>query len=153
VIPETVSKGITIKPWLKSIEGEAPMFTDLNVFQTAHALAVHAGQRQAIVAQNVANADTPGYRARDIAPFAKMVSNDGASGGMRASRTGHLNGAPKDELIWGITTPTGAMDPNGNSVSVEKEMLKGVEIKRQHDLALAIYKSSLNILRTSLGRA
>jgi len=133
------------------------MFTDLNVFQTAHALAVHAGQRQAIIAQNVANADTPGYRARDIAPFADMLTGEGNTAGMRTSRAGHLNGALVGALVggpsWETTTPTAAAEPNGNTVSLEKEMLKGVEIKRQHDLALAIYKSSLNIIRTSLGRA
>ncbi len=128
------------------------MFTDLNVFRTAYALAVHAGQRQAIVAQNVANADTPGFKARDIADFANVVSPDSSGFGMQASRASHLNGDSRSGLKWETTTPVGAADPNGNSVSIEKEMLKGVEIKRQHDLALAIYKSSLNILRSSLGR-
>jgi len=129
------------------------MFTNLNVFQTAHALAVHAGQRQAIVAQNMANADTPGFKARDIAPFGEIMSVRDTGSGMRASRAHHLNGATGGGLMWETTTPNAATDPNGNSVSVEKEMLKGVEIKRQHDMALAVYKSSLNILRASLGRA
>jgi len=129
------------------------VFNDLNVFQTAHALAVHAGQRQAVVAQNVANADTPGYAVRDIAPFADMLSTRGSDAGMRASRASHLNGVAEGALKWESKTPVAAPDPNGNSVSLETEMLKGVDIKRQHDLALTIYKSSLNILRTSLGRA
>jgi len=128
------------------------MFTDLNVFQTAHALAVHAGQRQATVAQNMANADTPSFKARDIASFGEMVSVDTTGAGMRSSRAQHLNGVTSGGLMWETTTPDAMPDPNGNSVSIEKEMLKGVDIKRQHDMALAIYKSSLNILRTSLGR-
>jgi flagellar basal-body rod protein FlgB len=44
------------------------------------------------------------------------------------------------------------MSPNGNSVSLETEMVKAVEVKRQHDQALAIYKSSMNVLRASIGR-
>ena len=40
----------------------------------------------------------------------------------------------------------------GPTVSIEEEMLKAVEVTRQHDRALAIYKSSLSILRSSLGR-
>lgn len=128
------------------------MFTDLNVFQTAQASAVHAGKRQAIIAQNVANADTPGYKARDLAPFDQLVSGMSTGSGMRASRANHLNGNSTDGLKWETVTPISAADPNGNSVSIEKEMLKSVEIKRQHDRALAIYKSSLNILRTSLER-
>ena len=45
-----------------------------------------------------------------------------------------------------------ATSPNGNSVSLEDEMVKGADIKRQHDLALTIYKTSLGLLRSSIGR-
>jgi len=129
------------------------MFTDLNVFKLAHAMASHAGKRQAIVARNVANADTPGYHARDIKPFADLVSDDGTETGMRASRLGHLNAPAGAGNRWAEFTTNTATDPNGNSVSVELEMVKAVETMRQHERALAIYKSSLNILRTSLGRS
>jgi len=128
------------------------MFTDLNVFHMAHAMAVHAGQRQSVIAQNLANADTPGYRARDIEPFAQLVAKHGSSAGMRANRPGHLN-APAGEFAgWPVHTPEAPADPNKNTVSLEQEILKSVEVKRQHDRALAIYKSSLSILRTSIGR-
>ena len=128
------------------------MFSDLNVFKLSYAMATHAGQRQAIIAQNVANADTPGYRARDIADFDSAYRTDDAASGMRASRAGHFNASP-DTMSWGEITPDGPTDPNENAVSVELEMVKGVEAKRQHDKALAIYKSSLNVLRASLGRS
>lgn len=126
------------------------MFQGLNVFKAAHAMATHAGQHQALVAQNVANADTPGYKARDMRPFAEVFDGDAASG-MRASRAGHLNAPDSagNPPTFQSESPT---DPNGNSVSVELELMKGVEIKREHDRALAIYKSSLSVLRTSLGR-
>ena len=47
------------------------MFEGLEIFQLAGATARHAAARQAVVAQNIANADTPGYRARDVADFAE----------------------------------------------------------------------------------
>ena len=65
------------------------MFQGLNVFKIAHAMATHAGQRQAVIAQNVANADTPGYAAQDIQPFSRGYQQ-GLTDGMRASRTTHL---------------------------------------------------------------
>ena len=46
----------------------------------------------------------------------------------------------------------GESSPNGNNVSVEVEMARGTDAKSSHDLALAVYKSSLDILRASLGR-
>ncbi len=129
------------------------MFTDLNVFKMANAMAVHAGQRQAVIARNVANADTPGYQARDIEPFAQAFAKHSSSAGMRISRTSHLNAPSTDRLQWRESTPDASADPNDNTVSIEQEMLKAVEVMRQHDRALAIYKSSLKILRTSLGRS
>ena len=128
------------------------MFTKLNVFTLANAMATHAGTRQALVSQNIANADTPGYHAKDIKPFAEVFDDNSQPGEMRASRSNHLNGSSGQGTDWTVSTTDAGTDPNDNSVSIESEILKGVEVKRQHDKALAIYKSSMNILRTSLGR-
>ncbi|NOD35496.1 MULTISPECIES: FlgB family protein [unclassified Ruegeria] len=127
------------------------MFYDLNVFKTAYAMATHAGQRQAVIARNMANADTPGYQPRDIESFKTAFEISQRETTMSATRQGHLHRG-SDAKSWAEfdTVPSG--DPNGNGVSLEEEMLKSVDVKRQHDRALAIYKSSMNILRTSLGR-
>lgn len=127
------------------------MFQGLNVFKVAHAMATHAGHRQAVISQNIANADTPDYKAQDIQRFADVFQGDGLNG-MRSSRTGHMNATVGPDG-WQSFTTDAQTDPNGNSVSVELELLNGVETARQHERAIAIYKSSLNILRTSLGRA
>ncbi|WP_037313064.1 FlgB family protein [Ruegeria halocynthiae] len=128
------------------------MFYDLNVFKTAYAMATHAGQRQAVIARNMANADTPGYQPRDIEAFQKAFENTGREVAMTVTRPGHLHGATVQQP-WAEFEAAPSGDPNGNGVSVEEEMFKAVEVKRQHDRALTIYKSSMNILRSSLGRA
>ncbi|WP_298851079.1 FlgB family protein [uncultured Ruegeria sp.] len=127
------------------------MFYDLNVFKTAHAMATHAGKRQAVIARNMANADTPGYQPRDIEAFQKAFETSGRDVAMAATRQGHLHGNAGARL-WAEHEAVPSGDPNGNGVSLEEEMLKSVEVKRQHDRALAIYKSSMSVLRTSLGR-
>ncbi|MEP0155070.1 FlgB family protein [Pseudophaeobacter sp.] len=128
------------------------MFTELNVFKIAYSMASHAGKRQALVAENIANADTPGYHAKDIKPFKEVYAAGPRPGDMVASRGSHLNGINGSNMNWAVTTSPSGADPNDNSVSLETEILNGVEVKRQHSRALAIYKSSMNILRTSLGR-
>lgn len=131
------------------------MFQNLNVFQLAHGMASHAGQRQAVVAQNVANADTPGYKARDIVSFHDTVAQAGSNGSgitLRATRGSHLDASAALTGDWTEFTPEGRSDPNGNSVSVEQEILKSVETARQHERAISIYRSAVSILRTSLGR-
>jgi flagellar basal-body rod protein FlgB len=118
----------------------------------SHAMAVHAGQRHAVTASNMANADTPGYQAQEVQAFAKTFQGQSASGGMKASRTGHRGNLESSGLAPVHDSNNSVSDPNGNSVSIELEMISAVDAKRQHDRAIAIYKSSLGILRASLGR-
>ena len=124
------------------------MFQNLDIFRTAMAMARHAGVKQAFSAQNIANADTPGYRARDLPEFRDTLRNSLVN--QRATRENHLNGSANRALEF--TERRNAMDPNGNTVSLEQEMVSAVGAKRQHDRALAIYRNNLSILRTSLGR-
>lgn len=131
------------------------MFGNLEIFKMSHAMAVHAGNKQAVTAQNVANSDTPEYKARDVIPFSNTYKNEANSIGwhsQKSSRQSHLHGAASSQLPEPIIDKDGIGSPNGNTVSLENEMLKSLDAKRQHDRAMAIYKSSLNILRTSLSR-
>ena len=63
------------------------MFQNLDVFRTAMAMARHAGQAQALSAQNIANADTPGYRARDLPDFQQTLRSASAVTSVPASRS------------------------------------------------------------------
>ena len=51
-----------------------------------------------------------------------------------------------------IRARPGEAAPNGNTVSIEREMLTAAEGRQQHDMALAITKSLGGVIRTSLGR-
>lgn len=126
------------------------MYESLDIFRTAAAMARHAGARAAVVAENIANADTPGYRARAIGAFAANYQAD-AGLALRTTRPGHMQPAGSDHQPQAELTDD-EPSPNGNSVSLETEMLNGVEIGREHSQALAIYKHALGIIRTSLGR-
>ncbi len=129
------------------------MFQKLAIFESAHAMAMHAGQRQAVIAQNVANADTPGYVARDIPKFTEVYApaSDGAFS-QRATRAAHLHGSLAGSGQANMIEDQTFAAPDGNSVSLETEMLRATDAKRQHDRSLAIYKSAMTILRSSLGR-
>lgn len=131
------------------------MFGNLEVFRMSYAMAVHAGQKQAVSAQNVANSDTPDYKARDVTPFAATYQNTKSGlawDGQKSTRSHHLNGVASGQMSEPIIDRNGEGAPNGNTVSLETEMLKSLGAKRQHDRALAIYRSSMNILRSTMSR-
>ncbi len=128
------------------------MFNNIEMMQTAQAMARHASDRQSLIARNVANADTPGYRARDLPSFADSINSSAPAVGLRATRAGHI-GTPDTAVELAGAIDNGAEpSPNGNTVSVETEMVKAAELRQQHDMAMAIYAKARDILRTSLGR-
>lgn len=127
------------------------MFQDLNVLKTAMQMARHAGTQQAVSAENIANADTPGFKAARVTPFTDLVNRAEGGFDQRATRPGHMNGTT-DIGAPEIARLRGSEDPNGNGVVLEMEMLTAVDAKRQHDRALAIYRSGISVLRASLGR-
>jgi len=118
----------------------------------ASAWALHFGTRQSEIASNVANADTPGYRAWDVIPFGEMYQTQMARADLKGSRAAHF----RDGLGTSYYMTTFARDdtasPNGNTVSVESEMIRAVETRAAHETALAVYDTARNILRTALGR-
>lgn len=128
------------------------MFEKLEIFQMAGAMARHAATRQALVAENIAQADTPGYKARDVASFADTYQSQTDGMQIRATRAGHLTGSTASSASPRIIAGSGSESPNGNNVSLEGEMMKAAEITENHERALAIYQSSLGIIRSSLGR-
>lgn len=124
------------------------MYERLGIFGLAQSMAQHASDRQKVVAQNVANADTPGYKARDLTPFSPQ---EPAGFSLRRTSSLHVSG-PETQQNWRSFELNTPMDPNGNSVTLEDEVLRSVEASRAHNRAVTIYQTSLQILRTSLGR-
>ncbi|MGJ8582728.1 MAG: FlgB family protein [Marinosulfonomonas sp.] len=128
------------------------MFENLEVFRVANQFAQHTERQHSIIARNIANADTPGYRAVTVQSFSDAFSGDSGFKTMRATRQGHIQATEPSQARSDTFATTSAASPNGNSVSLETEMMKATDVRLQHDLALSVYSSSLNILKTSLGR-
>jgi flagellar basal-body rod protein FlgB len=125
------------------------MLENLTLIDLASKVARHATIRHRVIAENVANADTPDYRARDVKEFPAIVKKAFTA---RANRPGHA-GAGRDgadALAYELPLPP---SPNGNSVNLEDQAVRAVEAHSQHGLALAVYSKAVDILRLGLGRA
>ncbi|MDB2407745.1 flagellar basal body protein [Jannaschia sp.] len=117
-----------------------------SLMRLATEAAKYAATRQTVIATNVANADTPGFVARDMTPF----SPDTDRMPLRRTHPAHMAGASAQGEA--VSVHDARADPNGNTVSLQDQVLRGVEASRAHGRAVAVYSASLDIIRASLGR-
>jgi flagellar basal-body rod protein FlgB len=123
------------------------MFTDLKILNTASAMARHSVERHSLIAENIANADTPGYKAKDLEPFAEAYAKSQRAL-MDSAQSGFSQAAFHAEKI----KVEGAASPDGNTVSLEDQMTRSTSAARAHDTALTVYAKTLSMLRATLGR-
>ena len=110
-------------------------------------------QRQDVLSQNVANADTPRYVARDLKAldFDKMLS---ASSGTKMMTTNvkHIAlSSAHSGKFEDHETPDQESDPNGNAVSLEVEMIKVADTQAQYAAAANIYSKAIRMMKTAIG--
>lgn len=105
--------------------------------------------RQATISSNIANADTPGFKARDVEPFTEVLEKTQLA--MAATAPQHMlaGGATADATA---TTESGgwAVKDSGNSVTLEAELLRAGEVERAFSLNNAIQKSFHRLLTLSV---
>ena len=111
-------------------------------------------QRQDLLSQNVANADSPGYVARDLKPldFESALNGAGTGSQMRTTNSRHIAMTPSHmDKFEDHETPDQASNPNGNSVSVEMEMIKVADNQAQFQAAANIYAKAMTLMKTAIG--
>lgn len=123
------------------------MFTDLKIMQTASALARHSVQRHGQLAENIANADTPGYKAKDLEPFSEAYARS-----ERARMNAHASQFSAQSFHAKAISMEGVASPDGNTVSLEDQMTRSSAAARDHETALTVYGKTLSMLRATLGR-
>ncbi|MFE1600863.1 flagellar basal body rod protein FlgB [Methylobacterium sp. ID0610] len=113
--------------------------------------------RQKVLAENVANANTPGFKARDLrAPVFRP------DGGLAASRPAGIAVERTSPMHLAGSGPAGAAEerertrfdvvPSGNAVSLEDEMMKAADNQADYQLAASLYQKSLQMLRSAVGK-
>lgn len=132
--------------------------TDLPVLQALKGKLRFHESRQKVLAENVANAETPGYRARDIkAPdFFRMAVEGEGNDGVSTVLTNPMhiagplidNSAPfRPEKVGGYE-----VTPDGNAVSLEDQMMKVTGNQMDFQTVTSLYQRSIGLLKTAVGK-
>ncbi len=135
-------------------------FAALPLFNILKAKLNYASERQSVLAQNVANADTPGYKAKDVQmpDFAKMMGGMGGQSAqnlpMARTSAGHIAPMSSTGSMKLINRKmTDELNPNGNNVVIEEEMSKIAKNQGDYTTALNLYSKTISMFKTAIGSA
>jgi len=136
--------------------------TDIPLFAMLRGRLGYLSERQKVIAQNVANSDTPGYTPSDLKAFtfdaqlrAQSQSSTMTAGVMAMTQPGHMMPASqrnRSAAGAGVKLHKAADSEtrlDGNSVVLEEEMMKMTDARMNYDAAVSFYQKSLNLLRTA----
>lgn len=110
--------------------------------------------RQRVLAENVANADSPGFRPRDLtAPSFEQSVEPAASVSLVRTEENHIAAVGSGAASFRSKTAGGyEIRPTGNAVSLEDEMMKVAANQMDFQAATTLYTHSLNLIKTALGK-
>jgi flagellar basal-body rod protein FlgB len=131
------------------------MLEEIGLFQLANDRMSYLTAQQSVVARNIANADTPGYQAQDLAPFQPSTQQSGSAGAglaLASTEPGHFGTASGIDwaLVPAPATANYGEKPDGNTVSLEEQMMKQADVANNYALATAAYSKSLSLMKTAI---
>jgi flagellar basal-body rod protein FlgB len=110
-------------------------------------------ERQRVLAENVANADTSNYQAKDLAPpdFSRELS--AASMSLATTEPGHIAASGGGSGFAAETGGRYEVRPRGNSVTHEDEMMKVASNQMDFDAVSDLYSRSLALIKLAVGKS
>lgn len=129
-------------------------FTQLPMFRLIARRMDFLHARQQVLAQNIANSDTPGYAAKDIEvkTFGQLIATGAPALPVAKTDPAHLTS--KQDMgrfeMRQVTTKDSTL--SGNGVELQKELMKVSETSMDYQIATNIYKKQIGLFRMILGR-
>jgi len=137
---------------------------NISLFKTLNQKMTWLNERQKVLAQNLANANTPGYVSKDLkkVSFQSHLNNASSNSGsqsatvMQVEEPGHIGGgiggvSARFEIKQ-INTDYLETTPDGNTVDLESELSKMADVQMEYTMATNLYRKHVGMLKTALGR-
>ena len=140
-------------------------YNDIPLFSAIKDRLGYLNERQRLIAENVANSDTPGYSPRDLKPFtissspasstalplspiAPAITNPAHLAGIAPTSGGASSSAPK--AYQPQTTPDSETRIDGNQVVLEEQMMKMNDARMNYNAAIGFYEQSMSLIQTAI---
>jgi flagellar basal-body rod protein FlgB len=128
--------------------------TDLPLFSMLRTRMHWHQERQRLLAENVANADTPNFRPRDFAPLRFDERGPSiAQVSLERTASAHLGSSTSNAGRFELShSGSHAIRSTGNAVNIEDEMIKVAANQMDYQAATTLYTRSLGLLKTAIGK-
>ena len=132
-------------------------YSNITLFNIMKSKLETLSERQSVLAQNIANADTPGYKAKDVVEpdFKALLRAGSASQTLRMTTTNpnHIGfgGATSGSVAVIKTQNASETNPNGNNVVIEDEMAKIAANQADYQKVLNLYSKAVSMFKTAIG--
>lgn|SRR5262245_19498919 len=127
--------------------------TDLTLFSLLRSRMQWSQERQRVLAENVANADTANYRPRDlVAPRADRTQPALTNVSLAVTEPGHIAGGPEASSRFASSRSGYDIRPTGNAVNLEDEMIKVAANQMDFQQVATLYSRSLSMLKAAVGK-
>jgi flagellar basal-body rod protein FlgB len=125
---------------------------DIGIFSMLRTKMQWHQERQKVLADNVANADTPNFRPHDLVPLKFDSVGPGVPNpSLMLTDVAHQSGS-EDTDSFARTQGGFAIRPAGNAVSLEDEMMKVTDNQVDFQMASGLYTKSLNLIKLGVGK-
>jgi flagellar basal-body rod protein FlgB len=123
--------------------------SQIYLFQVASQKTQWLSARQAAIAGNVANANTPGYRALDIQPFSAVLDSSPIE--LATTNPAHLS-APRSEAgaLREIEVDPAEQTLSGNTVNLEQQMISLGDVNREFTMGADIRRAFHQLILSAL---
>ncbi len=113
------------------------------------------GERQKLLTENIANADTPGFVSRDLKKFDVAATGRVAGGRMELAVSDPAHGAGTRGAAGFATQKNKPLETtiSGNTVSLDQELMKAADTAMDYQLVTNLYRKQLGMLRSVLSRS
>ncbi len=134
------------------------MLESIDLFSLVSERMRYLTDRQSVLSRNVANADTPGYQARDLTPFSfhsALLRTDSSSAAsplaLVRTSAAHLGAASAGGVSRiDMSARSYGEKPDGNTVSIEEQMVKSADVANAFDLATTAYTKSIGLMKIGI---
>jgi flagellar basal-body rod protein FlgB len=129
---------------------------NISLFKALGAKMDYLTMRQRVISQNIANADTPGYKPQDLKPvdFGAVLKDVSGSNNVTMVSTNGMHMPSPDEIAQGKAAKKKdpyEVAPAGNAVVIEEQIINSNQSAMDYNLITSLYNKNVRMIKTALG--